>query len=144
MAELITTRGSKKNSFAVCKCTTGDSFEIRVNKIPLAIHPDTLLIAKFEEVLKVIPEDAYRNLDFEITTSVREGGSVGKVYSARMAFCKAVLSYLGMHSDEYKKQEVKNAILKFDRFALVSDTRVKEPKKFGGPGARARYQKSYR
>jgi Ribosomal protein S9 len=27
---------------------------------------------------------------------------------------------------------------------LVSDSRQKEPKYFGGPGARARYQKSYR
>lgn len=143
MSEIITTRGTKKNSFAICKCSEGP-FEIRINKIPLKIHPDNLLISKFEEILKIVPEEIYANLDFEITTSVREGGSVGKIYSARMAFCKAILAYLGMHSDEYKKQEVKNAILKFDRFALVADTRVKEPKKFGGPGARARYQKSYR
>ena len=27
---------------------------------------------------------------------------------------------------------------------MVSDPRRMEPKKFGGPGARARYQKSYR
>jgi small subunit ribosomal protein S16e len=144
MSQLITTRGTKKDSFAVCKCTDGKKFEIRINKIPLSIHPDTLMISKFEEILKIIPEEVYNNLDFEITTSVREGGSVGRIYSARQAFCKAILSYLGMYSDEYKRQEVKNAILKYDRFAIVADTRAREPKKFGGPGARARYQKSHR
>ena len=30
------------------------------------------------------------------------------------------------------------------RSLLVADPRRNEPKKFGGPGARARYQKSYR
>jgi hypothetical protein len=30
------------------------------------------------------------------------------------------------------------------RTLLVADPRRVEPKKFGGPGARARYQKSYR
>ena len=34
--------------------------------------------------------------------------------------------------------------ISYDRSLLVSDPRRKESKKFGGPGARARYQKSYR
>lgn len=144
MSQLVTTRGTKKNSFAVCKCENSGKFEIRINKIPLSIHPDTLMIAKFEEVLQIIPEEIYSTLDFEIVTSAKEGGSVGRIYAARQAFCKAILSYLGMYSDEYKKMEIKNALLAFDRFAIVADTRRTEPKKFGGPGARARYQKSYR
>jgi small subunit ribosomal protein S16e len=40
--------------------------------------------------------------------------------------------------------EVKNLLLSYDRSLLVADPRRKEPKKFGGPSARARYQKSYR
>lgn len=35
-------------------------------------------------------------------------------------------------------------LLKYDRSLLVADPRRCEPKKFGGPGARARVQKSYR
>ncbi|KAI5154678.1 hypothetical protein ENBRE01_3439, partial [Enteropsectra breve] len=31
-----------------------------------------------------------------------------------------------------------------DRYTVVTDTRRKEAKKYGGKGARARYQKSYR
>lgn len=139
----IVTRGMKKSSVAVCKCNPG-KFEIRINKIPLAIHPDSLLIAKMTEILKIVPQDAYENLDFDITTTIKNGGTVGKIYAVRQAFCKAILTYLGTYVDEEKKSEVKNAIVKFDRFAIVVDTRVKEPKKYGGPGARARYQKSYR
>lgn len=32
----------------------------------------------------------------------------------------------------------------YDRSLLAADPRHRESKKFGGPGARARYQKSYR
>lgn len=35
-------------------------------------------------------------------------------------------------------------LLQYDRTMLVADPRRCEPKKYGGPGARARVQKSYR
>ena len=35
-------------------------------------------------------------------------------------------------------------LLQYDRTLLVADPRRCEPKKYGGPGARARIQKSYR
>jgi small subunit ribosomal protein S16e len=35
-------------------------------------------------------------------------------------------------------------LLSYDRTLLVADPRRMEPKKFGGRGARARFQKSYR
>lgn len=46
--------------------------------------------------------------------------------------------------DEQSKNEIKNILLSYDRTLLVADPRRCEPKKFGGPGARARFQKSYR
>ena len=46
--------------------------------------------------------------------------------------------------DEASKKEIKDILLTYDRTLLVADPRRTEPKKFGGPGARARYQKSYR
>jgi small subunit ribosomal protein S16e len=46
--------------------------------------------------------------------------------------------------DEQSKNELKKALTQYDRSLLVADPRRAEPKKFGGPGARARYQKSYR
>jgi small subunit ribosomal protein S16e len=46
--------------------------------------------------------------------------------------------------DEASKKEIKDILIQYDRTLLVADPRRCEPKKFGGPGARARYQKSYR
>ena len=46
--------------------------------------------------------------------------------------------------DEASKKEIKDILTSYDRTLLVADPRRCEPKKFGGPGARARYQKSYR
>lgn len=46
--------------------------------------------------------------------------------------------------DEASKKEIKDILIQYDRTLLVADPRRCESKKFGGPGARARYQKSYR
>ena len=46
--------------------------------------------------------------------------------------------------DEASKREIKEILMNYDRTLLVTDPRRCEPKKFGGAGARARYQKSYR
>lgn len=46
--------------------------------------------------------------------------------------------------DEASKKEIRDQLILYDRTLLVADPRRSEPKKFGGPGARARYQKSYR
>ena len=42
-----------------------------------------------------------------------------------------------------KKKKIKD-FMNYDKTLLVADNRRIEPKKYGGPGARARYQKSYR
>ena len=46
--------------------------------------------------------------------------------------------------DAASKKEIKEILQTYDRTLLVADPRRCEPKKFGGPGARARRQKSYR
>jgi small subunit ribosomal protein S16e len=46
--------------------------------------------------------------------------------------------------NESEKKEVKDILLSYDRTLLVADPRRREPKKFGGRSARARFQKSYR
>lgn len=143
MSQIVTTRGKKKTSTAVCKCENTGKFLIRINKIPLEVHTDKLLVAKFEEILHIIPAEVISSLTFDITFP-RVSSNVGNIYAGRQAFCRAILAYLGAYSDEYKKQEIKDMISRFDRYAVVTDTRMREPKKYGGPGARARYQKSYR
>jgi len=43
-----------------------------------------------------------------------------------------------------KSRHVKTVLTEYDRTMIAGDSRRKEPKKFGGPSARARDQKSYR
>jgi ribosomal protein S9 len=55
-----------------------------------------------------------------------------------------LLSSSSADVDEASKKEIKEILQTYDRTLLVADPRRCEPKKFGGPGARARRQKSYR
>lgn len=54
------------------------------------------------------------------------------------------VAYYAKYIDEHSKNLLKTALIQFDRSLLVADPRRCEPKKFGGKGARARFQKSYR
>ncbi|KAK7895943.1 hypothetical protein WMY93_021268 [Mugilogobius chulae] len=60
------------------------------------------------------------------------------------AISKALVAYYQKYVDEASKKEIKDILIQYDRTLLVADPRRCESKKFGGPGARARYQKSYR
>lgn len=62
----------------------------------------------------------------------------------RQALAKALVAYFQKNIDEQSKKELKEQLAAYDRSLLVADPRRHEPKKFGGPGARARFQKSYR
>ena len=42
------------------------------------------------------------------------------------------------------RQQLREKIADYDKYLISGDARRKEPKKFGGPGARRRKQKSYR
>merc|ERR1711908_234600 len=65
-------------------------------------------------------------------------------YAVRQAIAKAIVAYYQKYVDEATKKEIKDTLLEYDRTLLVADPRRCEPKKFGGRGARARFQKSYR
>ena len=63
---------------------------------------------------------------------------------ATMMSILLINEHLHTDVDEASKKEIKDILTQYDRTLLVADPRRCEPKKFGGPGARARYQKSYR
>lgn len=60
------------------------------------------------------------------------------------SFCHNSYFVIEIDVDEAAKKEIKEKLIQFDRTLLVADPRRCEPKKFGGSGARARFQKSYR
>lgn len=90
----------------------------------------------------VIGLDKFANVDIRVR--VTGGGHTSQVYAVRQAIAKAIVAYYQKYVDEQSKNELRRALIAYDRTLLVADPRRSEPKKFGGPGARARYQKSYR
>ncbi len=73
----------------------------------------------------------------DISINVHGGGMSGQAQAARTAIAKAIVA--ASESESMKKE-----YMNYDRTLLVDDTRMVEPKKFKGPKARARFQKSYR
>ena len=69
---------------------------------------------------------------------------MSQVYAIRQAIARGVIAFNQKYVDEATKKEIKDQLATFDKTLVVSDPRRCEPKKFGGPGARARFQKSYR
>lgn len=86
--------------------------------------------------------DKFAGLDIRI--KVTGGGHVSQVYAIRQAIAKGLIAYTAKYVDESSKNELKKVFASYDRTLLVADSRRMEPKKFGGRGARARFQKSYR
>jgi len=68
----------------------------------------------------------------------------GVITAARQALAKSLIAFYQKNVDEQSKKELKEQLVAYDRNLLVADPRRREPKKFGGPAARSRYQKSYR
>lgn len=125
---------------------------IRVNGVPLElVQPEILRLKVFEPIL-VLGKDKFANLDIRVR--VRGGGHTSQIYgnsttvshviAIRQAIAKSIVAYSQKFVDEATKQELRDVLVEYDRSLLVADPRRCEPKKFGGPGARARYQKSYR
>jgi small subunit ribosomal protein S16e len=80
----------------------------------------------------------------DIRVRVKGGGTTSQIYAIRQAIAKGIVAYYQKFVDEASKRQLKETLVQYDRTLLVADPRRCEPKKFGGPGARARYQKSYR
>ena len=97
---------------------------------------------KVYEPLFILGENRFK--DLSIRVRVKGGGSMNQVMAVRMAIAKSVISYYQRYFDETEKRKIKETLLQYDKGLLVSDARRCEPKKFGGKGARARFQKSYR
>lgn len=97
---------------------------------------------KIYEPIMLLGTERFSNLDIRVR--VKGGGATSQIYAIRQAISKAIVAFYQKFVDESAKREIKEILLQYDRTLLVADPRRCEPKKFGGAGARARYQKSYR
>ncbi|RYP49193.1 hypothetical protein DL768_005071 [Monosporascus sp. mg162] len=137
----VQTFGKKKTATAVAHCKAGSGL-IKVNGQPLNLVQPEILRFKVYEPLLIVGLDKFAEVDIRVRVS--GGGHTSQVYAVRQAIAKALIAYYQKYVDEHSKNLLKQALVQFDRTLLVADNRRSEPKKFGGRGARARFQKSYR
>ena len=137
----VQTFGRKKTAVAVAYVKRGKG-EIRLNGAPLdVIQPETLRWKVMEPIL-LLGKQRYSQVDIRLR--VKGGGRVAQSYALRQAIAKGLVAFYQKYVDEQSKNEIKNILLSYDRSLIVADPRRCEPKKFGGKGARSRFQKSYR
>ncbi|MCD4765228.1 MAG: 30S ribosomal protein S9 [Methanosarcinales archaeon] len=134
MVKIINTSGKNKTAIARAKITEGVG-RIRVNKKPIEIYEPEIARLKILEAVAFMSDNVTSKIDIDV--NVRGGGIMGQANAVRTAIGKGVVEWTG-------DLAVKDAMLAYDRSLLVNDSRQKETKKFGGPGARAKSQKSYR
>lgn len=134
MVKVINTSGKKKTAIARATFKDGKG-RIRINKKPLEIHEPEIARLKIMESLTFVNEKVLSKIDIDV--NVQGGGVIGQADAVRTAVGKGLVAWTG-------DLALKDAMLSYDRNLLVNDSRQKETKKFGGSGARAKTQKSYR
>ena len=126
--------GKRKTAIARATVRAGKG-RIRVNGIPVEIFEPKLARDKIIEPLRLTGDEVWKQLD--INVKVSGGGFMGQAEAVRIAIAKCLLNWT-------KSARLRTTFIDYDRTMIASDPRRKEAKKFGGPSARARDQKSYR
>lgn len=128
------TSGKKKTAIARATVSDGQG-RVRVNAQPVELVEPEQSRLKMLEPFRIADSELRDNIDIDV--SVSGGGISGQADSVRTAIARGLVE----HTND---AELRDAFMSFDRSLLVNDVRQSESKKWGGPGARARYQKSYR
>ncbi|WP_435129235.1 30S ribosomal protein S9 [Halobaculum sp. D14] len=128
------TSGKKKTAVARATVREGEG-RVRIDSKPVELTEPEQARLKMLEPFRIAGEDLRSNVDIDV--DVTGGGFSGQADAARTAIARGLVQHLN-------DAELRDAFMEFDRSLLVNDSRQSEPKKWGGPGARARYQKSYR
>ncbi|NUB92807.1 30S ribosomal protein S9 [Haloterrigena sp. SYSU A558-1] len=128
------TSGKKKTAVARATVREGEG-RVRINSKPVELVEPEMSRLKMLEPFRIAGDDLRSEMDIDIR--VEGGGISGQADAVRTAIARGIVQ----HTND---AELRDAYMEFDRSLLVNDVRQSEPKKWGGPGARARYQKSYR
>ena len=138
---------SRKTASAHAYITKGEG-KIRINNVPAEIIQQE----SAREIILVPLElsgDLRKKVD--ISVRVKGGGFTGQSYAVATAITRALIGWTKNKKDPKEhpftksvRNDLRKKIDEFDKYLISGDARRKEPKKFGGPGARRRKQKSYR
>jgi small subunit ribosomal protein S9 len=137
----------RKTCRALATISKGNG-KVRINNIPAEILEPKLAKEMVLIPLNILGEIRNR---VDINVKVQGGGFMGQAFASAVAISRA-LTGEGKGGRDPKdhpltksmREEVRRKIMEFDRHLLSGDPRQTESKKFGGPGARRRKQKSYR
>jgi small subunit ribosomal protein S9 len=132
--KVLVISGKRKTATARAVAKPGMG-KIRINRVPIEIFEPEIAREKIMEPIIQAGDEVRKQLDIDIKVS--GGGYMGQAEAARMAIANALLKWT-------KSAHLRTLFAEYDRTMIAGDSRTKEPKKFGGPGARARDQKSYR
>jgi small subunit ribosomal protein S9 len=131
--KVVVTRGKRKESIARAYVQDGKGV-VRINSFSLDGLPRGYLKSIMIEPLTIAGDKA-KNLNIRVI--VKGGGVMSQAEAVRTAIARGVVEFAG-------DEELRKSISGRDRFMLLEDSRRVEPKKYKGPKARARFQKSYR
>ena len=107
---------------------------VRINNVPVHLVEPYMARAKLLEPLMLAGD--YRD-KVDISVKTQGGGFLGQAEAARIGIAQGIVKFT-------RSKRLRSKYIEYDRTMLAGDPRRKEPKKFGGPGARRRKQKSYR
>ena len=139
--------GQRKTCRAVATISKGIG-RVRINNIPAE-----LLEPQIAKELVLTPLNLLGELrnKVDISVKVQGGGFMGQAFASAVAISRALTGEGkgGRDSRDHPltkgvREEIRRKITEYDRHLLVGDPRQSESKKFGGPSARRRKQKSYR
>lgn len=134
--KVIFVKSKRKSAVARASAKSGTG-KIKVNGFDInTTEPLELRRLMLESIYvsKAI-QDIAKHLDIKV--NVYGGGQSSQAQAVRGAIAKSIAA----SSDN---PSIKKEYIKYDRFMIIDDSRRVEPKKFKGPKARARFQKSYR
>jgi small subunit ribosomal protein S9 len=137
----------RKTCRALATISKGNG-KVRINNIPAEILEPKIAKEMVLTPINLLGEIRNR---VDISVKVRGGGFMGQAFASAVAISRAVTGE-GKGGRDPKdhpltksvREEARRKIMEFDRHLLSGDPRQTESKKFGGPGARRRKQKSYR
>jgi len=125
--------GKRKTSKARVVVTDGKG-RVRINNTPVHLLEPRTAREKIMEALMLAGDYSDK---VDIRVDVQGGGFLSQAEAARMGIAQGLVKHT-------RSKRLRSTYHEYDRTILAGDPRRKEAKKFGGPGARSRKQKSYR
>ena len=134
----LLSKGKRKRAVARVSLLQGGNGLVTINGVDISLIKPREIRELILEPINATDAAAQVAKASDIRVSVYGGGFSGQAQAARAAIAKAIVQA------SPAPDALRSFYMEYDRHLLVDDTREVEPKKFKGPKARARFQKSYR